>query len=549
MPSRDSLQRLGLVVLGGAAVLCFWWSNRSDVVLPPSKSASPIPVQDAMEERVSTPESRREDRQALAEGKLQRKLKEALARKDARPGELLLGFKNAGAFQRFLERGLGSGVSVLGRADRFNLARVRVDDLDAFEAELENYGDSDYADLGANVLVFPPTVPTQDERTAATQVPLGNGLLDFLGVSGDTSAWGRGVTIAVLDSGVAADVTFPQGKLRYFDVGAGTFPLAEDGHGTGVAALVAGNSPDAFGVAPGADILSIRVTGADGLSDSYTLSQAIVAAADAGARIINISLGSYSTSMAMSSAVEYAQSLGAMIVASAGNDQATQLTWPAAYPGVISVGAVDATGRQVIFSNSGDGLSITAPGYGVETAWTAGQRVEADGTSFSAPIVSGSLAALMTLYPGITATRAWEILQQTTSDGGPAGPDPDYGAGTVNLAWAQHLNDPKWYDTAISSHYVNPLTGNLDVVVQNRGGTGVNGLKLEMEVNGKNQDFQIPWLPSGGLYVASVPINTQLLSETGKIEFSSILDNPSGFDDAVPKNNRKATSISIPKEK
>jgi hypothetical protein len=374
---------------------------------------------------------------------------------------------------------------------------------------------NDYADLGANLLVFPPTVPEQEERVAAAQLPFNDGLREFLGISGDTGNWGQGVTIAVLDSGVGPDATFGQGKVRYLDVGMGLYPVADDGHGTGVAALVAGRSPDAMGIAPGADILSIRVTGADGLGDGFTLMQAIMAAADNGARVINVSMGAYGSSMGLASAIEYANKMGAVIVASAGNDQTNQLTWPAAHPSVISVGAVDANGKQVIFSNSGDGLSITAPGYGIPTAWTNNQRVLADGTSFSAPIVSGSIAAMMTLYPGITPTRAWEILQQTASDGGPAGADPDYGAGTVNLAWARHLNDPGWFDTAISSHYVNPVTGNLDIVVQNRSGTGVNGLKLELQVNNDSRDFQIPWLASGGIFVASSPISTNELTEKG----------------------------------
>jgi hypothetical protein len=155
----------------------------------------------------------------------------------------------------------------------------------------------------------------------------------------------------------------------------------------------------------------------------------------------------------------------------------------------------------------------------------------------------------MTVYPGITPARAWEILQQTASDGGPAGVDPDYGAGTINLTWAQHINDPSWFDTAISSHYVNPATGNFDVVVQNRGGAGVNGMKLNVEVNGDGRNFDIPWLAPGAIYVASVPIDANELMEKGRLDFTSELKNPSGQNDAVPKNNWKGSSISIPTSK
>src|SRR5204863_541770 len=113
----------------------------------------------------------------------------------------------------------------------------------------------------------------------------------------------------------------------------------EDGHGTSVAALAAGSARDAPGVSPGANILSIRVTDANGTSDLFTISQAILAAVDAGAKIINISLGGYSTGPVLDSAIAYATKQGALIVAAAGNDQAAQLAWPAADSRVVSVGA------------------------------------------------------------------------------------------------------------------------------------------------------------------------------------------------------------------
>jgi len=539
-----------VAVCGVAVALLIWLQSPpvSEITPTPPITAAPRVEEPRTEQIESTPESRREARKAQTDAKLMRKLSQALERKDARPNELILGFKDAAALRRFLERAGRAGVSVLKQLDRLKLVRVQLNDRSAFEDDLNEHG-NDYADLDANLLVFPPTVPQQDERVAGAQVPFSNGVAEFLGMSGDASQWGNGVTIAVVDSGVGADATFGPGKVRYLDVGMGIYPASDDGHGTGVAALISGHSADALGVAQGADVLSIRVTGADGLSDGFTLMQAIMAAADNGARIINISMGSYGSGVGLASAIEYAKSLGAVVVASAGNDQANQLTWPAAYPGVVSVGAVDANGKQVIFSNSGDGLSITAPGYGVPTAWSGNQRVLADGTSFSAPIVSGSIAAMMTVYPGITPARAWEILQQTASDGGPAGVDPDYGAGTINLTWAQHINDPSWFDTAISSHYVNPATGNFDVVVQNRGGAGVNGMKLNVEVNGDGRNFDIPWLAPGAIYVASVPIDANELMEKGRLDFTSELKNPSGQNDAVPKNNWKGSSISIPTSK
>jgi hypothetical protein len=398
--------------------------------------------------------------------------------------------------------------------------------------------------LGGNTLFGPPQAPPKEDRIAGAHVPIENGLLQFLGITGSNSDWGRGVTIAILDSGIAADPTFGNGRVRYLDVGYGVSPASDDGHGTAVAALAAGMAPDAIGVAPSATILSARVTAADGLSDGFTLAQAIVSAVDSGARIVNISLGSYGNSEVLARAIDYAANQGAVLVASAGNDQATQLTYPAADSRVVSVGAVDAREQQVIFSNSGQQLQISAPGYGVPTAWLNGERVLMDGTSASAPIVSGAIAAVMSQYPGLSATQAWQIIQQRVSDAGPPGADPDYGHGILNMDWPMHWNDTGHVDPAISSHYLNTATGQMEFVVQNRSGIGVSGLQLEVTSSGGNSNFDLPWLAPGAIYVVRMPVDRNALLEDGRLEFRTRLDVPGGVHDAVPGNNLKTSSLS-----
>jgi hypothetical protein len=373
-------------------------------------------------------------------------------------------------------------------------------------------------------------------------------MLSFLGAAGDRSQWGRGITIAVLDSGVVPDSTFGRGRLQYLDIGlgtaAGTGP--EDGHGTAVAALAAGESPNASGVAPAADILSIRITDANTQSDIFTVARAILAAVDAGTQIINISLGGYDNSPVLSRAIDYATQRGVVIVASAGNDQAAELTWPAADMRVVSVGAVDALGQQVTFSNSGPQLQLTAPGYGVLTAWLDGQRVYFDGTSASAPIVAGAIAALMSVNPGMSAAQAWQALEQYASDGGAPGPDPDYGNGVLNLGWAMNRNDPLRIDTAISSHYYDAATGQMEFVVQNRSGQGMSGLILNVDAGGVASTTPIPLLGPGATYVVKLPVDQSQLAARGSIVYRTELVNPSGSVDQVPANNRRTSSLSPP---
>jgi hypothetical protein len=474
-------------------------------------------------------------------------LQQLLDQPDARPHEAVLTFTSAEAYRRFLARASQLGITVLGRLDALLTVRVRYDSLDSLQADMLANA-ADYAEVGANFYINIPQTPAKEDRATVNLVPLGDKLRLFLGVTGDYSQWGSAVTIAVLDSGVAPDSTFGQGRLRYLDIGLGTAAGngSEDGHGTAVAALAAGMSSDAPGVAPAVGILSIRVTDANAQSDIFTVSQAIVAAVDAGARIINISLGGYDPSDVLTSAIDYASGHGVVIVASAGNDQAAQLTWPAADSRVVSVGAVDALGQQATFSNSGSQLKITAPGYGVQTAWLDGQRVYFDGTSASAPIVAGAIAAMMSANPGMNATQASQVLQQYASDGGAPGWDPDYGNGILNLGWAMARNDPTYIDTAISSHYYDAATGQMEFVVQNRSGQGVAGMVLNVEADGATSTYSIPLLGPGAIYVAKMAVDQEQLEASDGLVFRTQLVNPSGIVDQVPANNRRTSSLAPP---
>lgn len=474
-------------------------------------------------------------------------LRQRLESPDARAQEGVLTFRSAEAYRRFLDRARQAGLTVLGQSDGLLTARIHYDSLGALQDDILGNA-ADYEAVAGNYLVQIPTVPAKEDRAAINQIPFGNNLLAFLGATGDRTDWGRGSTIAILDSGVGQDTTFASGQVRYLDIGLGTQPGMgnDDGHGTAVAGLAAGFAPDAPGIAPSAGLLSIRVTGADGTSDIFTMSQAILAAVDAGAQIINISMGGYDTSAVLTHAIDYASAHGAVIVAAAGNDQAAQLTWPAADPRVVSVGAIDALEQQVLFSNSGEQLQITAPGYGVQTAWLNNQRVILDGTSVSSPLVAGAIAAVMSQNPGLNATQAWQLLQQYADDGGAPGADPNYGNGVLNLGWAMNHADPNRIDTAVSSHYYDATTGEMEFVVQNRSGQTVSGLQLNVDASGTTSVVPIPPLKAGATYVVKQPVNQTVLATAGQVQFRTQLVNPSGLVDQSPANNRKASVLTAP---
>ena len=533
-------------IVAGVLVLALWWGRRPPVpIIEARREVPPVMSRPDSSGAVTRRPAPVADPRGLLAG-----LQALLDRTGVRARETVLTFKDEAGLQRFLDRANGSQLEVLGQLSGLRSVRVRHRSFSALEAELIAHA-GDYDAISANYTLGVPSVPVRENRAAVDQVPFGNQALGFLGVDTrrqENASWGRGVTIAILDTGVAGDPTLAGGRLSALDIGLGTTPGTgrDAGHGTAVAALAAGSSADAPGVAPGANLLSIRVTDANGASDLFTLAQAIATAADAGARIINVSLGGHATTPLLDAAIDYAMDRGAVIVAAAGNDQAAALAWPAADPRVISVGAVDAIAQQVMFSNSGAQLQLTAPGYGVQTAWLDGARALVDGTSASAPLVAGAIAAVMSQNPGLTAQAAAQIVTQTASDAGVPGSDPAYGHGILNLDWAMNYQRTGYFDTAIATHFHDAAHRQIQVVIQNRGGQAVTGLTLNVAGGATDTNLTLPSLMPGESYVAKVPVNEQALKGAGSLLYTTRLVNPPGVADAVPDNNERRSVVIAP---
>jgi subtilisin family serine protease/flagellar hook assembly protein FlgD len=224
------------------------------------------------------------------------------------------------------------------------------------------------------------------------------------------------VRIAVVDSGVDVDHPDLTGRIAdsYNAVDMSTDVTDAIGHGTFVAGVAAATGDNGIGIAGasmGASVLAVKV--ADPVGDIWTdtLASGIIWAADHGADVINLSLGSDTPDQMESDAVAYAVGKGVLVVAAAGNDGTTTPSYPAAYPQVIAVGATDAAGQRAGFSQYGSWVTVAAPGTAItSTTPTAGSSNfasgydQAQGTSFSTPIVAAEAALLKSLRPGIAAT-------------------------------------------------------------------------------------------------------------------------------------------------
>ena len=255
------------------------------------------------------------------------------------------------------------------------------------------------------------------------------------------------VTVAVIDSGVDAKHPLLAGRVTdgadYLDrSGDGTLDCV--GHGTAVASIIAGAaSADGAvrGLAPKATILPVRVSEQQGEAGARTgrtasparFGGAIRWAVDHGARVLNLSVVLTEDYGQVRDAIAYAVDKDAVVVAAAGNraDSGSPRPYPAAYPGVLGVGAIAADGVRAPFSQVGSYVDVVAPGSEVPAAAPAGSTGSFSGTSYATPFVSAAAALVLSAHPGYRADQVIRRLL-ATADPAPGAAEAGYGAGIVN---------------------------------------------------------------------------------------------------------------------
>jgi subtilisin family serine protease len=257
------------------------------------------------------------------------------------------------------------------------------------------------------------------------------------------AAWrlsrGKGITVAVLDTGVDASAADLAGSVTTGpDYTRGANPPGYHPphlHGTFIASIIGGHgsgpgrAEGVIGIAPGARILSVRVIPDDqepgfGLynaSPRFTdaVGKGIRYAVQHGAQVINMSLGGPSPSRQTRSAVAYAIAHGVVVVAAAGNSGSAHgsfsaYSYPASYTGVISVAAATGHGTRAFFSERNSSVLISAPGVRIVGAGPAGQYLQASGTSPASAFVAGVAALVRAANPGLSPALVAQALITST---------------------------------------------------------------------------------------------------------------------------------------
>ncbi|WP_055712119.1 type VII secretion-associated serine protease mycosin [Streptomyces torulosus] len=275
---------------------------------------------------------------------------------------------------------------------------------------------------------------------------------------------GKGITVAVIDSGVDPTTPDLEGQVLQGKDYAGAEPGDEhtdyEGHGTGMAALIAGTGAynggrGSFGLAPNAKILPIRMPKAETAANvadanrqfNDVAPKAIRYAVNEGAQVINISMGQTQGSQQLSDAVKYALDKGALIFAAVGNsgDEGNEPEYPAATPGVVGVGAVGKDLHKTAESQYGPQVDMAAPGEGMVAACGSGTGFcKSHGTSDATAIASASAALIWSKHPTWTNNQVLRVMLNTIgapTDGAKRNDSIGYGIVRPRVA-LQNPGDP-----------------------------------------------------------------------------------------------------------
>jgi serine protease len=281
----------------------------------------------------------------------------------------------------------------------------------------------------------------------------------------DTSN-GQGVLVAELDTGIAyenydiyqqaPDLANTHFVAGYDFVNGDTHANDDEGHGTHVAGTIAQSTNNGIGVAGvayGATLMPVKVLDANGQGSYDTIAQGIVYAANQGAKIINMSLSGKGGSNALLEAVDYATRKGVLVIAAAGNSGGA-VEYPAAYDGVLAIGAVGYDQKRTDYSNYGPQVDLMAPGGNTNVDLNGDGYPDGilqqtfqgsptsfgfyfyEGTSMATPHVSGVAALLFARNPSATAAQVRQALQTTALNLGTSCPNTECGNGLVQAASA-----------------------------------------------------------------------------------------------------------------
>jgi hypothetical protein len=256
--------------------------------------------------------------------------------------------------------------------------------------------------------------------------------------------------VTVIDTGV--DLSHPEfaGRPNTFALGPQSVTdSSEDFHGTAVTSVIGAveNGVGIVGVYPQAVLRIFDADQSGELTDADVI-RGIEAAAASGPSVINLSFGGVDPDIALQNEIYSVFRRGSIVVAASGNsrDEGNPINFPANMSHVLTVAATDRTDRAAFFSSSSSGVDLAAPGVEIEAAvplaFNATGYEQLDGTSFSAPMVSGATAWVWTARGSLKNTQIFDLMRWSARDVGAPGFDEDTGFGILDIPNALAMPAP-----------------------------------------------------------------------------------------------------------
>lgn len=383
------------------------------------------------------------------------------------PGELLVGYAPSQMSAQEVSLHASWVGSMSGFDGRLGIAKVKVSSGMSLEA-------------AASQLRMNPSIQfVEPNYTLHALAPVANDPLLTGGqyaptLTQATAAWGiyqpkALVVIAIVDTGVQwnhpdlINRIYRQGdKIVGYDIAnRDGDPMDDHGHGTHCAGIAAAEANNGIGVAGmagyspagspfGARIMPVKVLKGDGSGSTSDVADGITWAADHGANIISMSLGSSQNSETLNRAVQYAWSKGCVITAAAGNSGDSSKFYPAAEPHVIAVASSDSDDGLSSYSNFGTWVTVAAPGSSILSTALVSDYAWMSGTSMASPCVAGEAALVWAQAPGLSNQQVVDLIRNNT-DPLTSGPSPlGNGAGRINALRAvsnANANEPSTVTT------------------------------------------------------------------------------------------------------
>ena len=359
-------------------------------------------------------------------------------RAEAVPNEVIVCFKDimtASAAQESLVARHGG--EILDKEPALNCVLVRVKDVKKFIKEIARESAVAYAEPNYIAkATYTPNDPLYDKQWGLPAIKADK--------AWDVQMGNKSVKIAIVDTGI--DYTHEDLNASYVSggydfVNNDSDPMDDNGHGThcaGIAAAVIDNGKGIAGVA-NVSIMAEKVLNRWGIGSYWDISRGIVHATQNGADVISMSLGGDVFSFTLWKACLYAWKNGCVLVAAAGNEGKSRISYPAKFRTVICVGAIDEDNARCDFSNYGPQMELVAPGKSILSTYLGNKYAYMRGTSMATPFVAGVAALVWSQNSSLCNQKVRIILAKTADDLGKTGWDIEYGFGRVDAEEAVNV--------------------------------------------------------------------------------------------------------------